>query len=31
MQEPISAEETLVEAIEQMILERINVHGAGHS
>ena len=31
MQEPISAEETLEEAIEQMILERINVHGAGHS
>ena len=31
MQESISAEEALVEAIEQMILERINVHGAGHS
>lgn len=31
MQEPVSAEETLEEAIEQMILERINVHGAGHS
>ena len=30
MQEPISAEETLEEAIEQMILERINVHGARH-
>ena len=31
MQEPISAKETLEEAIEQLILERINVHGANHS
>lgn len=31
MQEPISAEETLEEAIEQLILERINVHGANHN
>lgn len=31
MQEPISAEETLEEAIKQLILERINVHGANHN
>ncbi|MGN1026465.1 MAG: hypothetical protein ACI4P4_08665 [Faecousia sp.] len=31
MQEPISAEATLEEAIEQMVLDRINVHGARHS
>lgn len=31
MQEPISAEESLEEAAEQLILERINVHGANHS
>ena len=30
MQEPISAEESLEEAVEQLILERINVHGANH-
>ena len=31
MHDPIPAEETLEEAIEQMVLERINVHGARHS
>ena len=31
MQKPIPAEETLEKAIEQLILERLNVHGANHS
>lgn len=31
MQDPIPAEETLEEAIAQMVLERINVYGAMHS
>lgn len=30
MQDPISARETLEEAIEQLVLERINVHGSHH-
>lgn len=31
MQKPIPAEETLKRAIDQIVLERINVHGANHS
>ena len=31
MQNPIPAEETLEKAIDQIVLDRINVHGANHS
>ena len=31
MQNPISPQQSLEEAIEQMVLERINIHGARHS
>lgn len=31
MQDPIPAAETLENAVEQMVLDRINVHGAQHS
>lgn len=31
MQNPIPTEETLKKALEQIVLERINVHGANHS
>lgn len=31
MQNPIPAEETVEKAIDQIVLDRINVHGANHS
>ena len=31
MQKPIPTEETLKKALDQIVLERINVHGANHS
>ena len=31
MQNPIPAEETLEKAIDQIVLDRINAHGANHS
>lgn len=31
MQKPIPTEETLKRALDQIILERINIHGANHS